>query len=51
MRRSEYEQLLTHRHRWPQEIHGAPRRFLTTFVGAAFLIGIAIWLVLTFFGG
>ena len=50
MRRSEYERLLTKRHRWPQEMRGAPRRFLIAFA-AAFAIMIAFWLVFTFFGG
>jgi hypothetical protein len=50
MRRSEYERLLTKRHRWPQEMRGAPRRLLIAF-GATFVIMVAFWLVLTVFGG
>jgi len=50
MRRSEYERLLTLRHRWPQDVRGAPRRFLIAF-GAAFAIMVAFWLVFAVFGG
>jgi len=49
VRRSEYERLLTKRHRWPQDARGAPRRFLIVF-GAVFAIMLAFWLVFTFFG-
>jgi len=50
VRRSEYERLLTKRHRWPQEMRGAPRRLMIAF-GAAFAIMLCFWLVLTLFGG
>ncbi len=50
MRRSEYERLLTQRHRWPEEMRGAPRRIMIAF-GAAFAIMLAFWLVFTVLGG
>lgn len=49
MRRSEYERLLTLRHRWTHDMRGAPRRFLVAFV-ASIAILFAFWLVLTVFG-
>jgi hypothetical protein len=50
MRRSEYERLLTLRHRRPQgDMRDAPRRFLIAF-GAAFAIMLAFWLGFTVFG-
>jgi len=50
MRRSEYERLLTLRHRWTHDMRGAPRRFLIAF-GATFVIMVAFWLVFSVFGG
>ena len=50
MRRREYEWLWLLRHRWPQDMRGAPRRFLIAF-GATIVILFAFWLILTAFGG